>query len=234
MKKVVGIVAVALLIVVAAWFVLGRNDKKSNQAAQTIQSESSAGSSFDKAQPNKAELVIGSASAPLSIVEYADFKCPTCNRFFRGAYPEIQKNYIETGKAKIVFRNLPFIAEDSRTAAEGAYCANDQGKFRQYHDLLFNQIWDEYYGAGKVAEGEAASVFAPEQLKQLVVSIGIDTGQFDECLKTSKYKDAVTSDLAASERDGATGTPTFIIGNQKIVGAQTFSFYDKLIQAVSR
>lgn len=231
MKKL----AIGLVIVVGVLggvFLLTREksaDSPENLASQTASSVSSDNDKPDSGSNLSPDLVIGSPSAKATIVEYADFKCPTCNRFHREAGQEVRKKYLDTGKAKIVFRNLPFIAEDSRTAAEGAYCANDQSMFIQYHDLLFNHIYDEYYSKGRIAEGEAEPVFSAENLKKLVKQVDIDDAVFETCLSEGKFKDAVTSDLDQSKNDGATGTPTFIIAGQKLVGAQPFSVYDKLI-----
>ena len=230
MKKL----AIGLVIVVGVLggvFLLTREkstDSSESQAKQ-VTSKSSDNEKSNSDSNLSADLVIGSPSAKVTIVEYADFKCPTCNRFHREAGQEVRKEYLDTGKAKIVFRNLPFISEDSRTAAEGAYCANDQSKFVQYHDLLFNHIYDEYYSKGKITEGESEPVFSTENLKKLVTQVGIDDAEFEACLNDGKFKDAVTSDLDQSKNDGATGTPTFIIAGQKLVGAQPFGVYDKLI-----
>lgn len=231
MKKL----AIGLVIAVGVLggvFLLTREksaDIPESQSSQVTSSESSDNEKTDSASNLSPDLVIGSPSAKVTIVEYADFKCPTCNRFHREAGQEVRKEYLDTGQAKIIFRNLPFIAEDSRTAAEGAYCANDQNKFVQYHDLLFNHIYDVYYSKGKITEGEAEPVFSAENLKKLVTQVGIDDAAFEACLNDGKFKDAVTSDLDQSKNDGATGTPTFIIAGQKLVGAQPFSVYDKLI-----
>jgi protein-disulfide isomerase len=228
MKKLI----IGLLIiggVLGGVFLLTREKSAENNSEQISQSNSTTDDRGTSSTNLSPDLVIGSPNAKATIVEYADFKCPTCNRFHREAGKEVREKYLETGKAKIVFRNLPFIAEDSRTAAEGAYCANDQSKFVQYHDLLFNHIYDEYYSKGKITEGEAAPVFSADNLTQLVKQIGVDQVAFGSCLTEGKFKDAVTSDLSQSKDDGATGTPTFIISGQKLVGAQPFSVYDKLI-----
>ncbi len=181
------------------------------------------------------DLIIGSASAQIDIIEFADFKCPTCNKFTRTVYNDLKREYIDKGTVKIIFRNLPFIAPDSRTAAEGAYCANEQGAFGLYHDILYGHIWDEYYSKGKISEGESTQVFSEDNLRNLVGGIeGFNKEKFSTCLTNKDYSQAVDSDLALSHSEGANGTPTFIIGGQKIVGAQPFGIFDKLIQAQSR
>lgn len=175
-------------------------------------------------------LIIGNPNAPVTIVEYGDFKCPNCNKLYRGALREIKKNYIDTGKAKLEFRNLPYISPDSRTAAEGAYCANAQGVFEAYHNAVYDNIWDNYYRENKIREGESTDVFTVQTLTDIAAKAGADPSEFTACLDQQTYKDAVTADLKASERDKATGTPTVFIGNQRIVGAQPYAVYSTLIE----
>lgn len=213
------------------WFLFDRSSEEKVVTDANNQKNTNKTTQTNTQREDAPNLVLGQTSAPITIVEYADFKCPTCNKYTREIYPELKQKYLDTGKAKIIFRNLPFIAEDSRTAAEGAYCSNDQNKFADYHTLLFEHIWNEYYSQGKISEGESNAVFSEKALSNLVSSIGIDSDEFSGCLDSGKYKDAVSSDLDMSRNDGAVGTPTFFIGGQKIVGAQPFGIFDKLIQA---
>ncbi len=81
---------------------------------------------------------LGSANAPVTVVEYADYHCPFCEEFYANDFPDIQTKYIATGKVKFIYQDFPFLAPDSETAAEATQCANDQGKFWQFHDYLFN------------------------------------------------------------------------------------------------
>ena len=89
---------------------------------------------------------LGDSSAKVTIVEFADFQCPFCEQWFKNVEGQIIKNYVDTGKAKFAFRNYAFLGQDSVTAAEGAYCANEQGKFWQYHDYLYNHQGQENSG----------------------------------------------------------------------------------------
>lgn len=174
-------------------------------------------------------LTIGNPNAPVTITEYADFKCPLCNRFFRGAGAQIKQQYIDTGKVKIEFRTLPIIAEDSKPAAEAAYCANEQGKFVSFHDATFNYIWNNYYS--KSFSQEYSTIFTQQTLADIAGSVGLDTTKFSNCLATHTYAGAVEADLQAAKTAGASSTPTVIIGGRKIVGAQSFSVYQPVIEA---
>ena len=82
--------------------------------------------------------IMGDPNAKVTYVEFADFQCPFCKQFFSQTEPQIISDYVKTGKVKFVFRNFAFLGPDSNTAAEGAYCANDQGKFWDYHNFLYS------------------------------------------------------------------------------------------------
>jgi len=176
-------------------------------------------------------LVIGNPNAAITIEEYGDFKCPLCNQFARTTEVELKRAYIDAGKVKIVWKNLPIIAEDSKLAAEAAYCAADQSKFADYHDKLFSFIYDAYYKQNKLSEGERVDVFTPARLKTLAESAGLEKQPFATCLDSRRYASQVTQDLSTARSLGISGTPTFIIGNQKIVGPQPFRIFKPLIDA---
>ncbi|MCA9337789.1 DsbA family protein [Candidatus Saccharibacteria bacterium] len=222
------LIVLAVLVVLAGTVFIVRNRQQHNQQssadAPTVNTPAVTEGSTSNA------LIIGNPNAPVTIVEYGDFKCPNCNKLYRGALREIKKNYIDTGKAKLEFRNLPYISPDSRTAAEGAYCANAQGVFEAYHNGVYDYIWDSYYRENKVSEGESTDVFTVQTLTDIATQAGADPAEFAACLNQQTYKDAVTADLKASERDKATGTPTVFIGNQRIIGAQPYTVYSTLIE----
>lgn len=227
MKKWLWLVFAAITVAVIAVFFL--HNKSSNVPEQKNAQQQSSGStvSTDRS-PDK--LYIGNPNAPVTLVEYGDFKCPNCNNFYHGAEVSLRKDYVDTGKLKIEFRNLPYINPDSRTAAEGAYCANAQGAFTQYHDAVFSHIWDTYYSKGNYAEGESADVFTNEALSTIAKQIGIDSASFSSCLVNRTYIASVDADLKASEQDRVSGTPTIFISNQKIIGAQPSQVYSVLVE----
>lgn len=161
----------------------------------------------------------GSASAPVTIVEYADFQCPSCGAFFRSVEPRLVREYVETGKARLVFKNFAWIGEESRRAAEAAACAGAQGRFWEYHDVLYaNQ------------RGENSGTFNADALKRFASQLGLDRAAFDACVDGRAYRGAVERDLAEVRSLGLTGTPTFVIGSQRIVGAQDFSVFARAIE----
>ena|GEM_PF-2464408 len=170
---------------------------------------------------------IGSDNAPVVIVEFSDFGCVFCDKWATETLPELKQKYIDTGKVRLVYRDFPLASIHPRApkAAEASECADDQGKYWEYHDALFENREAEWQ---KVSISSDSSL---EKLKQYAADLGLDTNAFDECLDSDKYADEVTSDMNAGSSVGVTGTPTFFINGQKLVGAQPFENFEKAIEA---
>jgi protein-disulfide isomerase len=172
--------------------------------------------------------VQGSKDAPLTIVEFADFQCPFCERFFSDTLSQIQHDYIDTGKVKLVYRDFPLqsIHPNAFAASLAAQCANEQGKFWEYHDLLFSdqQTW-----------APLNSVNATNTFKQYALDLKLDSPSFDSCLDSAKYQDVIKQNQQEGISYHVTGTPTFFIGDDKdgyipVVGAQPYSAFEQVIQ----
>ena len=163
--------------------------------------------------------VKGDPDAQVVIVEFSDFQCPFCERWAQQTLPQLKQNYIDTGKVKLIYRDFPLssIHPEAQKAAEATECADDQGKFWEYHDILFEKR-GEWSGAGAA------------KFKQYAADLGLDTAAFDDCLDSDKYKDEVLGDLNAGRAVGVTGTPTFFINGQKLVGAQPFTAFEAIIE----
>ncbi len=167
--------------------------------------------------------VLGDPNAPVTIVEYGDFQCPSCGAFFGSVEPELKRRYIDTGRAKLVFKNFPWIGPESKRAAEAAACAGAQGKFWEYHDALYaNQ------------HGENTGFLSPQTLKTFAARLGLDAGAFGACFDSGAYRGAVDADFNEVRRLGLTGTPTFLINGQRVVGAQSFPVFAGVIDAKLR
>ena len=163
--------------------------------------------------------VKGSADAKITIVEFSDFQCPFCARFYTETLPMIEKNYIDTGKVKLVYRDFPLsFHQNAQKAAEAAECADEQGAFWDYHNSLFENQ-DEWSSAGAKKFVEYASGF------------GLDEEEFNDCLDSGKYKDEVQNDFSAGSGYGVSGTPTFFINSVMLVGAQPYSVFQQAIEA---
>jgi len=140
----------------------------------------------------------GDKNAKLTLVEFSEFQCPFCGRHVRDTYPQLEKDYIQTGKVKYVFRDLPLesIHKNAFKAAEAAHCAGEQGKFWEMHDRLFaNQ-----------------NSLEPAMLTSHAQAIGVDGKKFQACLDSGKFAADIRKDIAEANKYGITGTPTTVIG----------------------
>lgn len=163
--------------------------------------------------------VRGNSNAKVTIVEFADLRCPFCERFFTDTEPQIMKDYVDTGKAKFVFRQYAFLGPASTVAANAAECANEQGKFWDFHDYMYKNQPDE----------SDTSMYTTDKLTAIAGQLGMNTDQFQSCLSANKYSDKVNSDMADGQKAGVTGTPTIFIDGTPIVGAQPYDAFKQLI-----
>jgi len=162
--------------------------------------------------------ILGNKNAKVTVIEFADFQCPFCERFFKDAEPSIIKDYVNSGKVKFAFRHYAFLGQESNFSAEASECANEQGKFWEYHDYLYNHQGAENSGA-----------FAKDKLIGFATSLGINTDQFSSCLNSDKYAKQVSDDLSAGQKAGVSGTPASVVNGQLVVGAQPYSAFKTLI-----
>lgn len=162
---------------------------------------------------------LGSADAKVTIIEFSDFQCPFCGRFFHDTEPKIIENYVKTGKVRFVYRDLAFLGEESVRAAEAAQCANEQGKFWEYHNTLFSS-----------QSGENEGAFKDENLKKFARDLKLDAAKFDGCLDSQKYRSEVQKDTDDARIAGATGTPTIFINGRATVGARPYADFAKIIE----
>lgn len=164
----------------------------------------------------------GEANAKVTIVEFSDFQCPYCKKFFDETYEQIKKDYIDTGKAKLYYRHLPLAIHPlAQDAAEASECANDQGKFWEYHDLLF-----EKFDSWSVLPLEEF----PQTLTSYAAELGLNTEEFNSCLSSDKYDEKVKKDMADGQSAGASGTPTFFINGKPLVGAYPYETFKTIIE----
>ena len=158
----------------------------------------------------------GDIDAPVTIVEFSDFECPFCGRYYSQTYKQLENDYIKTGKVRYVFRDFPLnFHEHALKAAEAGECADEQGKFWEMHDKLF----------------ENQNALGVESIKGYAAELGLDTGKFNECLDSGKYESEVLNDLIAGQNYGIGGTPSFIINGQLVVGAQPYDTFKQIIEA---
>ena len=170
---------------------------------------------------------LGSESAPVTIVEFGDYQCEACYHWFHNTRSTLIDNYIETGKAKLIFVDLPFLGRDSPIAAQASYCAEDQGKYWEYHTILYT-----------FQDGPPDSGWADrDRLNSFAFSLDMNIDEFNECMDSSKYKKRVKANYDEAVINGAISTPTFIIISQdgaieKFAGAQPYPVFASMIESM--
>jgi len=179
-------------------------------------------SSFDPStlelQEFEDDAILGDPDAPITIIEFSDYECPFCGRFYLGTLPELKRTYIDSGKAKLIFRDFPLgFHKDAQKAAEATEVARALGgdeKFWEMHDKLF----------------ENQDALGVSNLKQYARDIGLDGESFDYLIDSGYFSDEVREDLIAGQQAGVSGTPSFFINGQALVGAQPFSEFERIIE----
>jgi len=163
------------------------------------------------------DAVKGDKNAKVTIIEFSDYECPFCQRFYSQTLSQIDEQYIKTGKVKLVYRDFPLtsIHQNAQKAAEAAECAGEQGKYWEMHNTLFEK-------------GVSGGV---NTFKTYSKDIGLDQGKFNTCLDSGKMTEEVRKDLRDGESYGVSGTPAFFVNGKIISGAQPFSVFQQAIEA---
>lgn len=163
----------------------------------------------------------GNKDAKVKVVEFADFQCPFCKQWFSTVETNLVNDYVKTGKIAFYWRDYPFLGQESNYAASAARCANEQGKFWDFHDYLYNNQGQENSGA-----------FSKDNLKKLAAAMGgLNTDQFNSCLDADKYAKDYQQDLSDGQKAGVNGTPTVFINGVPVVGAQPYATFKQAIDA---
>ena len=160
--------------------------------------------------------VKGDMDAPVTIIEWSDFECPFCARFYDDAYKQIVETYVDSGKAKIIFMHFPLAFHtNAENAAVASECAYEQGQFYEYHDIIF----------------ENQQSLDSASLKKYASDIGLDTAAFNTCYAARESVEAIANQMALGQSVGISGTPGFLINGITISGAQPFDVFEQLIEA---
>ena len=173
-------------------------------------------------QPSLARgYVFGDTTAPVQIIEFADFECPACGQFAMLTEPDVRSRLVQTKQAYIRFFDYPLpMHRNTWDASHAAACADEQGKFWQMHDTLFaNQ--DRWNGEATSRPKSLFMGYARE--------LGLNEGQFEKCWDERKYQSRIASNRAEAERRRVSQTPSFIIGNKLIPGALGYDEVKKLV-----
>lgn len=165
--------------------------------------------------------VLGSPTARLEVTEFGDFECPACGRFSVLTEPDVRKKFVSTGEVRWRFIDFPLsMHKNTWNASRAAACADEQNKFWEYHDLLY-QNQDQWSGEAT----DKPDKFMKDYAKQL----GLDTPKFDQCVDTKKYQAKIQAHAALGDARGVNETPTFYIGSQQLRGALTYDQMAKYI-----
>jgi protein-disulfide isomerase len=168
-------------------------------------------------------IVSEGARVRVTVEEYSDFQCPYCARAAQTMDPKIEEEYVADGRVKLVFHHHALIGQESVWAAEASECANEQGRFWDYHDKLFEN-----------QDGENQGAFAIDNLKRFAEELGLDTQTFNLCLDSHKYQALVRAETEDALKKGIASTPTFVIGDQTVDGPGSYDALKKVIEAELR
>ena len=219
-----GIASIAIITAFLAFDVFNNESELVVKPTPTIQETGSTkitGATFlENGSP-----ILGNPNAPVTLVEFGDYQCYFCNQFFHTTEDNIFKNYVETGKVKVIFKDYTIIGPDSVSAAHAAHCADEQAMFWEYHDMLYNN-WN----------GENNGWASSENLLGFAEDIGLDIDEFSKCMIDSKHTEIITNSNQDAKDLGLTGTPAFfIIGPDnkvtKIGGAQPYDVFERIFNS---
>ena len=175
---------------------------------------------------DNASPILGNPNAPITMVEFGDYQCTFCSKFFHETENPIITNYVKTGKVKILFKDYIILGQDSMNAANAAHCANDQKLFWEYHSMLYNNWAGEDTGWADLAH-----------LHEFANTLGLDMDVFSTCMSDLKWNELVNLSSIDGQKLGVSGTPTFFVIDQnndviKIVGAQHYDVFKQIFDSV--
>jgi protein-disulfide isomerase len=210
-KRLLIIGGVVLLVVVIFVVVIALNPSAKPVTAGVINTPA------PREWPRANGKSLGSPDAKVVIQEFSDFQCPVCERFHQTVLPSLITDYITTGKVRLEFHHFLVIdsntgGNESHRAAEASECANEQGRFWDYYDILYaNQA------------GEGSGAFADANLKAMAKAVGLDTNKFNSCFDSGKYSKVVSDDEALARQDKLTGTPSLLVNGVLVPNALDYA-----------
>lgn len=174
---------------------------------------------------SRASNPLGNPNAPITIIEFGDYQCEACAHWYHTTRDSIISNYVETGKANIIFVDLAFLGSDSSKAAHATYCAEDQGKYWEYHSMLYER-------QKGIDDGWANKI----SLQKIAEEMGLDGKIFEDCIYSDKHLDRVEFNSKQAKKQGIRATPGFIIisdeGMERISGAQPYHVFNRVLDTL--
>ena len=208
--ELVGIVAILGIFVVGGIYWVAQSGSGGDALVAPMYFAVDPDSPIETGSTDDGRPYMGQADAPVTIYEFADFQCPHCRDYSRGAGEEVKRDLIESGKARLVWVNFPILGDESVQAAKAALCAHEQDQFWTFHDWLFaNQSVQRNSGA-----------FSEERLLQIAALIdGLDAAEFETCMSDSAIAERVQADQAMGTENAVSQTPSFLVGDQVVGGS---------------
>jgi protein-disulfide isomerase len=198
-KLIIFSLAIAALLIFGGWYY----SKNGSQQAAILPSEDGQTTITEKG------IVIGNPDAPVTMEEYTEFLCPACARFANQTLPQIKEDYVKTGKVKLVIYVFPPFE-----LGNAALCANEQGKFSEFHDYIFQHQQE---------------ISNEEDIKNYAINSGLNAQEFTACYAQDKFKNKLNAWYNEGGKRGVTATPTFFINGQQFVGAYPYADFKKII-----
>ncbi len=231
----VGIAAcVTLTLIFLVWSIfsghglsLGGAQQAGNNQQQVVQQQPSPTPSQPAAPTGPVNVAVGhfpvqgDAKAKVTVIQFADFRCPFCERFYNDAEKSLIKDYVTTGKVKFAFRSFAFLGPASTAASEAAECANDQGQFWKFHDWMYEHQADE----------SNTDYYSKPNLIKYATDLGLNKDKFTSCLNSDQDAAKVTADMNDGQAAGVNGTPTTFVNGVAIVGAVPYAQVKAAIDA---
>jgi len=225
----------ALLIVGAFVFFLGGNNNPTtgNVVANNPQPTGAPSQPSQVTASADDDAVLGDKNAPVEIIEFSDYQCPFCRKFWTETFNQIKKDYIDTGKVKFVYRDFPLssIHPAAELSAEAANCVREKGGDEAYykmHDKIFQEGNKIDGGDPITGPVKGTAQFGATELKKWAKDLGYG---IDSCLDSGKYASEIQKDLADGQAAGGQGTPYFVINGKPLSGAQPYSAFKQVIDA---
>ncbi len=203
-------IIVAAALIGGAWYYSGNSGDQTASIVDnnTNKTDNNTDNNGDASMAE--DIVIGDPNAPVTIIEYSSHLCGHCADFHKDTLPLIKEKYIGTGRVNLVSRLVSPVE-----LSQAVLCANEDGKFSEFNELLFEKI------------SELASV---EGLKTLAVDVGLDQEKFNQCFESNKYQERALQWFSQAQEDGVQGTPAFFVNGKKISGNQPYSVFEQTIE----
>ena len=167
--------------------------------------------------------LLGKPDAPVQVIEFADFECPACAQFATLSEPDVRKRLVEPGLISYRFYDYPLaMHKNTWQASNAAACADEQGKFWEMHDQLFNEQ-DRWNGQ--------ATSRPKSQFEGYAKAIGLNVDQWEQCYDARKYEPRIKANEQMAIKRGASQTPTFVIGNQMVGGAISYDRFKAMVDS---